>query len=135
MIPNSRFFRLATLLLLLLVLLNLGYANKKKKKDPIEVLRNKWSTFDFKFNDKWQVEVFAFFILRSPEFIEEYLKILQDQQKITEEEITKQKTILDEYLVVEVSMEALKKEDLAADIWTFELKDKSRNTYDPINVE
>jgi hypothetical protein len=52
MITNSLFFRLATLLLLLLVLLNLGYANKKKKKDPIEVLRNKWSTFDFKFNDK-----------------------------------------------------------------------------------
>jgi hypothetical protein len=67
--------------------------------------------------------------------MEEYFKILQDQQKLTEEEITKQKTILDEYLVVEVSMEALKKEDLAADIWTFELKDKSRNTYDPINVE
>ena len=95
----------------------MGYAKKKKKKDPIEALREKWSAFDFKFNDDWQVEVSAFFILRSPEFMEEYFKILQDGEKITDEEITQQEAILDEYLVVEVSMEALKKEDLVADIW------------------
>ena len=134
MIPNSRYFRLTAYLLAFLVFLNFGYA-KKKEKDPIEALREKWSAFDFKFADDWQVEVSAFFILRSPEFMEEYFKILEEKQQITEEEITQQKTVLDEFLVVEVSMEALKKEDLAADLWKFELKDKQRNTYDPIKVE
>jgi len=134
MIFNNRFFRLTAYLPVFLVLLNFGYA-KKKEKDPIETLREKWSTFDFKFDDNWQVEVSAFFILRSPEFMEEYFKILAEKQQITDEEIAQQKAVLDEYLVVEVSMEALAKEDLAADIWKFELEDESSNTYDPIKVE
>lgn len=133
--PDSRFFNITALLLISIVLINLGYAEKKKPKDPVELLRGKWGTFDWKYDDNWQVEVFAFFVLRSPEFTEEYVKILQDKKQITDDDIAREKRILEEYLIVEVSMEAMIEEDLGADVWTFELRDKSRNTYKPIKVE
>lgn len=133
---TSRFLKVLSVLLVFFIILNPGYGKKKKKeKDPIELLRDKWGTFDWRFDDNWQVGKFVFFVLRSPEYLDEYFKLLREKQEISEEIISKEKAVLEEYLVVEVSLEAINKNDLNLDKWKFELKDKDGNKFKPIHIE
>ena len=126
------------LVLGLLVVLSLvsGCAmGKKGPKDPVEELENQWSVFDFHFGDNWEIAESGWFTLRTPTFVDEYYRILQEKTEVSEEEIAKEKEIADQYLVVQASLEYLDKKYLEKGTWEFKLKDDLENTYEPLSVE
>jgi hypothetical protein len=132
---QSCMVRPIVLCLVFLCFLNLSFSDKTKEKDPVEILKGKWSAFDFEYTDDWEVEIFGFFVLRTPQFMEEYYALLKERQDISDEDIAQDMALVEEFLIVEASMEALKKEKLIVDNWKFELKDKNKNKFKPIKVE
>lgn len=114
---------------------NFVFCYEKKEEDPIEILKGKWSAFDFKYSDDWDVSHFGFFVLRTPQFLKEYYALLKQWQEISDEDIAQDMALAEEFLIIEASMEALNKDHLIVDKWKFELKDKNRNKYKPIKVE
>jgi hypothetical protein len=60
---------------------------------------------------------------------------VKEKQNVSEEQITKEKAILEEYLVIEASLEFLDRNTLEHGKWTFELKDDKNNKHTPIRID
>ncbi len=135
MVARSSRSLLLLSLLISVCLIACAHTKGKKAKDPIEELRSEWSDSDFKFGDDWQVDKAATFLFRSPEYVERYYDLLPDTQAVSEEEITEEKVLAEEYLVFEVTMEYRDKGDLEGRDWKFVLEDGHDNKFKPVDVE
>lgn len=135
----SRFLRV--FLGLTLLFLSIGFImagcvpEKYKIKDPLEAHERAWSSLDLTMTKNYDVDRFGWFLLRTPEYLDQYFSLLGKKREVTPEEIEKEKGIVQKYLVVEINMETRARDELEESRWKFTLSDDAKNTYTPIAME
>jgi hypothetical protein len=107
----------------------------EESKDPIEILEGKWAAYDFQYGKDWEVAEWGWFVLRTPQFVDGYYRLLREKRDISDEQIRKEKAIVEKYLVIEASLEYRDKKFLEEGNWEFELTDDKANKYEPIRVD
>ena len=110
----------------------------KKKKEPLDLLKDKWSQFDFHFGDNWEVERMSTFLLKSREFVEDYYDLIKETAVMDEELMQNDINLSQQYVIIEFNHQDLEKRVYGQD-WDFDLevKDTDKNSFEfkPVKVD
>jgi hypothetical protein len=112
-----------------------GMGMVQEPPDPIEELQGKWAAYDFNYGSNYELKEWAWFVLRTPEYVDQYYDLLKEKEEIPEEQIRKEKAKVEDYLVIEASLEFLDRNTLEHGKWNFELKDDKDNKYTPVRID
>jgi hypothetical protein len=103
--------------------------------DPVEAHERAWSRFDFTMDNDYNTDHFTWFLLRTPQYVETYYRLLGRKQPVDTKTVQREIKAAEKHLVVEVNLEAMNQKDLDLDKWKFRLYDDKRHKYKPIAVD